>query len=470
MRKILILSLGFALSLGTQAKDCHRMADTATVIRRLAADEMLRPLKPSYMKGALVASPWTDNWFIQAAGGTTVFLGTPLGCNDLFGRMKPAFSVSLGKWFTPSVGGRLNYGGIQFNDCDNLSQDFQYLRADFMWNVLGNIYEDDVHSFARWSVIPYVGIGMLHNKDNGHKPFAISYGIQGQYHLSRRIAVTAEIGNMTTMQDFDGYGKSHRLGDHLLSASLGLSVRIGKSGWKRVIDAHPYIAQNAWLSAYAASLSDSNSRYHAQHDRDRQTLEQLRKIFAIEGLLDKYSHLFPDDAASIAANGYPRNDYSGLNSLHARMRDRNGNGHNPKVIESTPYTEESGNGTEESDGNYLSLIQAGKTCIGAPVYFFFELGSDRLLNKSQLVNLDKVARIAKKYGLIVKVVGAADSATGSEAINDNLSRSRAEYIAQELGKRGMENGTVAKGYDGGIDDYSPNEANRHTRIMLYFRQ
>ena len=187
---------------------------------------------------------------------------------------------------------------MQFNDCNNSSQDYQYLRADFMWNVLGNLYKDDVHTLARWSVIPYVGVGMLHNKVNAHKPFAISYGIQGQYHLSTRIAVTAEIGNMTTMQDFDGYGKAHRLGDHLLSASLGLSVRIGKTGWKRVIDARPYIAQNEWLSAYASSLSDSNSRYHAQHDRDCQTLEQLRKILAIEGLLDKYGHLFSDDAAS----------------------------------------------------------------------------------------------------------------------------------------------------------------------------
>ncbi|MDO4172162.1 MAG: OmpA family protein [Prevotellaceae bacterium] len=470
MRKILILSIGFALSSGVQAKDCHHTADTTTIVRRLAADEMLRPLKPTYMKGALVASPWTDKWFVQAAGGTTVFLGTPLGCNDLFGRMKPAFSVSLGKWFTPSVGGRLNYGGMQINDCNNQSQDYQYLRADFMWNVLGNIYKNDVHSFARWSVIPYVGAGMLHNKGNGHKPFAVSYGIQGQYHLSRRIAVTAEIGNMTTMQDFDGYGKAHRFGDHLLSASLGLSVHIGKSGWRRAIDACPYIAQNEWLSAYAASLSDENYLCHAQHERDRQTLEQLRKILAIEGLLDRYNHLFPDDAASTVTNGYPRNDYSGLNSLRARMRDRNGNGQNPKVMESVSYTEEYGSGTEGPDGNYLSHIQSGKTCIGAPVYFFFELGSDRLLNKSQLVNLDEVARIAKKYGLMVKVVGAADSATGNEAINDNLSRSRADYIASELLKRGMENGTVTKGYDGGIDDYSPNEANRHTRIMLYFKQ
>lgn len=470
MRKILILSIGFALSLGAYAEDCHRTKDTTVVRHRLPAVDMIRPLKPTYMKGALVTSPWTDNWFVQAAGGTTAFFGTPLGCNDLFGRMKPAFSVSLGKWFTPSVGGRLNYGGMQINDCNNQSQDYQYLRADFMWNVLGNIYKDDVHSFARWSVIPYVGVGMLHNKDNGHKPFAISYGIQGQYHLSRRIAVTAEIGNMTTMQDFDGYGKAHRFGDHLLSASLGLSVHIGKSGWKRVIDARPYIAQNEWLSSYAESLSGSNNLYHAQHEHDLQTLEQLRKILAIEGLLDKYQHFFSDDAASAVTNGYPRNDYSGLNSLRARLRDKNGNNQKSKVVEPAYCTENSDSTSEESDDGYLSIIQSGKACIGAPIYFFFELGSDRLLNKSQLVNLDEVARIAKKYGLTVKVIGAADSATGSETINDNLSRSRAEYIAQELAKRGMESGTITKGYDGGIDDYSPNEANRHTRIMLYFKQ
>ena len=38
---------------------------------------------------------------------------------------------------------------MQFNDCNNSSQDYQYLRADFMWNVLGNLYKDDVHTLAR---------------------------------------------------------------------------------------------------------------------------------------------------------------------------------------------------------------------------------------------------------------------------------------------------------------------------------
>lgn len=469
MRKFLILSLGTVLSLGAYAKDCPRTDDTATVLRRLSAEDMFRPLKPTYMKGALVASPWSDNWFVQAAGGTAVFLGTPLGCNDIFGRMKPAFSVSLGKWFTPSVGGRLNYGGMQINDCNNQSQDYQYLRADFMWNVLGNLHKDDIRTFTRWSVIPYIGVGMLHNKDNAHKPFAVSYGIQGQYHLSRRIAVTAEIGNMTTMQDFDGYGKAYRPGDHLLSASLGFSVHIGKSGWNRVIDTRPYIAQNEWLSSYATSLFDKNILYHAQHERDRQVMEQLRKILAIEGLLDKYSHIFSDDSTSISTNGYPRNDYSGLNSLRARMRDKAPNRQKPPIAEYDSYTKDSGSNSGESDEDYVTLIRSGKACIGAPVYFFFEIGTDRLVNKSQLVNLDEVARIAMKYGLNVKVIGAADSGTGNETINDNLSRARAEYITQELMKRGMESGTIIKEHEGGIDDYAPGEANRHTRIMLYFQ-
>ena len=106
--------------------------------------------------------------------------------------------------------------------------------------------------------------------------------------------------------------------------------------------------------------------------------------------------------------------------------------------------------------------------MGAPVYFFFNVGTANLVNVSQLTNLEEVARIAKKYGLSVRVVGAADSATGTTAINDNLSKLRAEFIVNELVKYGMESGTISQSYDGGIDDYSPKEANRHTRIMLYY--
>ena len=110
----------------------------------------------------------------------------------------------------------------------------------------------------------------------------------------------------------------------------------------------------------------------------------------------------------------------------------------------------------------------GRHSLGAPIYFFFRLGTADLLNPSQLVNLDEVARLATRYGLSVRVIGAADSATGSDSINLPLSRSRADYIARELAQRGVPTGNITATHTGGIDDYTPDEANRHTRLLLFF--
>lgn len=467
MRNKFILSLALSVSMGAYAEDRFSVLDTATVVQIEDGANLFRPVEPSCLKGALVTSPWSGHWFIQVAGGTTAFLGKPLGCNDLFGRMEPAFHVAFGKWFTPSVGGRLDYGGIQINDCLDNRQKYQYLRADVMWNVLGNRFKSDDRTYHRWSVIPYAGVGLLHNKNNGHKPFAISLGLQVQYHLNRRLAVMAEIGDMLTMQDFDGYGKAYHFGDNLLSASLGLSVTLGKTTWKRAVDARPYMMQNDFLHDYATSVRGQNDRLRSQHEQDLLVREQLRKLLAIEGLLDRYGNLFENDDASYTDDGYPKNDYSGLNSLRARMKNRGNATGDSRQIGSNKCLETSGTEKDVSSDDYLTLVQSGEICLGAPVYFFFNVGTANLVNASQLTNLEEVARIAKKYGLSVRVVAAADSATGTTAINDNLSKLRAEFIVNELVKYGMESGTISQSYEGGIDDYSPKEANRHTRIMLY---
>lgn len=77
--------------------------------------------------------------------------------------------------------------------------------------------------------------------------------------------------------------------------------------------------------------------------------------------------------------------------------------------------------------------------------------------------------MAKKYGLSVTVVGAADAATGNAGVNNTLSASRADYIAMELGKQGLNVGRITKVSKGGISDYTPTEANRHTKVMLYMK-
>lgn len=47
--------------------------------------------------------------------------------------------------------------------------------------------------------------------------------------------------------------------------------------------------------------------------------------------------------------------------------------------------------------------------------------------------------------------------------------SRADYIATELVKRGLAVDVITKVGKGGISDYNPTEANRHTKVLLYMK-
>ena len=69
-----------------------------------------------------------------------------------------------------------------------------------------------------------------------------------------------------------------------------------------------------------------------------------------------------------------------------------------------------GNMAGNADGyrpDSLSSSDHLKVSIGVPVYFFFKLNSDKLVDKSQLVNLDDIAKMAKHGNLKVKISGEA---------------------------------------------------------------
>ena len=87
---------------------------------------------------------------------------------------------------------------------------------------------------------------------------------------------------------------------------------------------------------------------------------------------------------------------------------------------------------------------------------------------SQLLNLDEIARVAKTHHLKVRISGAADSATGNEHINNSLSRKRADYIKTIMVQRGIDEAFVTTSYEGGINEYSPVQANRQTCVTLSF--
>ena len=115
MKRIFLFMLPMAFSMGAQAYNVN-IADTVCTRHREYFKEKWETVQPSYLTDVVSVSTWKDNWFLNVSGGTSAFLGSPLGCEDLFGRIKPTLAVSAGKWFTPAIGGRLSYQGFRFKD------------------------------------------------------------------------------------------------------------------------------------------------------------------------------------------------------------------------------------------------------------------------------------------------------------------------------------------------------------------
>ena len=484
-KKIVIMSM-LCLALTASASGQSNEVDSSYMEPVITSDVMLQSLQPTYLRNVSEGSGWDRNWFLEVKGGTSAFLGSPVGCGDLFDRLTPALQVGVGKWFTPAVGGRIEFQGCQFKNAEFATMKYQFIHADFMYNLTAFISQNEL-GLSRWDVIPFLGIGMVHNSDwsSGNRsgtnhPFAFAYGLEARYRITNRLHMLAELSGMTTMKNFDAIGSSSRFGDNMLTLSAGLSVTIGKVGHKRIIDAKPYMSQNEWLLDYANGLSSRNRYLTKRVHEDEQCMAEYRKILEIEGLLDLYKDRLTDKGHTKIKSLYPKNDYSGLNSLRARLANRGWDG-NPNTM---PRAMQKRNGMEDTDdiysldslfnnsgvtdNAYLSAMLNGQEYIGAPIYFFFHLGTDVLTEKNQVMNLDEIARVANKHGLQVKVIGAADSATGTESINDNLSRQRAEYIRRLLLDRGVDDSRVYTIYAGGIDKYSPAEANRNTCVVLSF--
>ena len=484
-KKIVIMSM-LCLALTAPVSGQSNEVDSSYMEPVVTSDVMLQSLQPTYLRNVSEGSGWDRNWFLEVKGGTSAFLGSPVGCGDLFDRLTPALQVGVGKWFTPAVGGRIEFQGCQFKNAEFATMKYQFIHADFMYNLTAFIRQNEL-GLSRWDVIPFLGIGMVHNSDwsSGNRsgtnhPFAFAYGLEARYRITNRLHLLAELSGMTTMKNFDAIGSSSRFGDNMLTLSAGLSVTIGKVGHKRIIDAKPYMSQNEWLLDYANGLSSRNRYLTKRVHEDEQCMSEYRKILEIEGLLDLYKDRLTDKGHTKIKSLYPKNDYSGLNSLRARLANRGWDG-NPNTM---PRAMQKRNGMEDTDdiysldslfnnsgvtdNAYLSAMLNGQEYIGAPIYFFFHLGTDVLTEKNQVMNLDEIARVANKHGLQVKVIGAADSATGTESINDNLSRQRAEYIRRLLLDRGVDDSRIYTIYAGGIDKYSPAEANRNTCVVLSF--
>ena len=190
---------------------------------------------------------------------------------------------------------------------------------------------------------------------------------------------------------------------------------------------------------------------------------------------------------------HPHNNYSGLNSLRARLADPSWDGkplrlpdigtglrfENGKIrplarsgenaAEPAPVTS-SASSIHESDSAlspYLQEIGRGEVPVGPPVFVFFRLAGTSVTDSPQILGINAAADLAVARNLRVRITGAADSATGSPEKNEALAKARAEHVASLMEKRGVPRERIEVLSEGGTANYEPVSANRNCRIELF---
>ena len=117
-KSVFILLLSLAAIVQTKAAPAER--DSLLQSEILEDVTLLSPIEPSYLSGVTSGGGWGSNWFINVQGGASAFIGTPIGCADLFDRTMPVLQVNVGKWFTPAIGGRIAYQGLKFRTATSI--------------------------------------------------------------------------------------------------------------------------------------------------------------------------------------------------------------------------------------------------------------------------------------------------------------------------------------------------------------
>lgn len=105
------------------------------------------------------------------------------------------------------------------------------------------------------------------------------------------------------------------------------------------------------------------------------------------------------------------------------------------------------------------------SCLTAPQSVFFTLNSAQLASKKELVNLKAVAEMAKQDNVKLHIIGYADSATGNATYNQELSQHRAQTVADELIKLGVNKDNLIIEGKGGVSTLDPASYNRRVIIQ-----
>ena len=353
---------------------------------------------PSDSTKLLLDRNFGHHWFVSIGGGAQMYFGDYDKQMSLGDRLTPALDIAIGKWFTPDIGLRLMYSGLEYKGVTlngshstgslyktkgktklyNQKIKYYHFQTDVMLNFSNLFFGYNPTRF--YTASPYVGLGWMvaYQHPQSHEVSA-TVGLLNSFRLSSAFDLNLDIHADYVDDRFDGE-VGGRFGEGGLSATVGITYKFPHRGWKKCITGKYSDADFNRLNEKINAIQKENSMLRSQ----------------------------------IAVNSNGSNNSN--NSPNPQ----------PEVVVRT---------------------------VVAPMLVAFKLNSSTLSDDAR-VNLGFLAETIKKKSESVYVItGYADKDTGSKTLNEALSKARATAVYNCLTKEfGIFSSQLRTDYKGGVNN------------------
>lgn len=204
------------------------------------------------------------------------------------------------------------------------------------------------------------------------------------------------------------------------------------------------------VDVYATSAENDFDGYHG--DLSTTSLKSHDNIFSVElGLTFNIGRSswerVPDVDAIQALN---QGQIDALNAQIADLQSENSQ-------DSIP---------QDSISTIQDTVEVSKGLVSTPVSVFFSLDESKITSRKDLQNVREIADYAKANDSKIVVTGYADENTGNESYNKKLSQKRADAVADEIVKMGVNRENVEVIAAGGTSVLSPLNYNRRVTVRI----
>ncbi len=351
-------------------------------VNAFAQENANRDENGKIVRGAYETNRAFDNTWIGLAAGWNAGLNlqNTSGIPFAQGIGGLAVDVSLGKWWTPFIGGRINWLGLANNVLGNdgapLNPQQHFITGDLLWSLTDTFW--GYKETRVWNVAPYVSGGLAITPAAAAE-WIYGGGILNRFYLSNRVDLLLDFRAMVAKASWYGVTVEKSIGhfEFPLSATIGVAIKLGKTGFNRHSSITPVVIPVPFTTEQYNALADKVAAL------EKENAELKDKIAALE-----------EEVAPLR-----------------------------QLTDGQTYLYENGKFT------------AVDVKPGSPITLYFDCGSAKLSEREK-AHFEYFANTVVDENSKLAVNGYADKQTGSAKRNQQLSEQRVKTVVDLLLKAG----------------------------------